>query len=463
VSRLAGRLARLEQRLGGCPGCAHRRPLVELATPHGRRIPGGDHDTGPCPDCGQPRGGRGFAWAALGAHAGWLAGRGSKPKTSVSSWGQPNGRPAAGGTRAPAELRPHPQAALVPPMTAEHYQAFRADIARRGVLCPLEITTTRVVLDGHARLRAARELGLSQLPVRVVAPPDEPEYMILAALQRRQLTASQRAALALELDSHPELKANANARRLANLRQTEATEVAALPPRGKTRELVAGWAGVSARTVQDAATVHAHDPQLFARIKAGTLAADVAARQVRRALRDAQLPQPPPLPTEPFELLYADPPWQLGNPDGPNAPENHYPTLPLSEIKQLTAPATDNACLFLWAVNCLLPQALELIDAWGFSYKTNLVWVKPSIGLGVWTRNRHELLLFATRGRIDVPDPERRPDSVLEAARGAHSQKPQAVYQLIERAYPQLSKLELFARGTARPGWTAWGNETTPT
>ncbi len=133
----------------------------------------------------------------------------------------------------------------------------------------------------------------------------------------------------------------------------------------------------------------------------------------------------------------------------------------LDGARRDAAPAAEDAVLFLWAVNCLLPEALEVISAWGFSYKSNLVWVKPSLGLGYWTRNRHELLLFATRGQIAVPDPEQRPDSVIEANRGRHSQKPAAVYDLIERAYPRHSKLELFARGTPRRGWHAWGNETT--
>jgi N6-adenosine-specific RNA methylase IME4 len=143
-----------------------------------------------------------------------------------------------------------------------------------------------------------------------------------------------------------------------------------------------------------------------------------------------------------------------------NAPENHYPTLPLTEIKDLKPPAAEDAVLFLWAVNCLLPEALEVISAWEFNYKSNLVWVKPSLGLGYWTRNPHELLLFATRGNVPLPESDQRPDSVIEAKRGRHSQKPAAVYALIERAYPQHSKLELFARGTPRPGWHAWGNET---
>ena len=109
-------------------------------------------------------------------------------------------------------------------------------------------------------------------------------------------------------------------------------------------------------------------------------------------------------------------------------------------------------------MNSRLQQALDVVRAWGFEYKTNLVWVKPSIGLGSWARNRHELLLVGRRGSFGVPDPEDRPDSVIEAARGRHSQKPFCIYDLLERMYPDASKLELFAR-TNRPGWTSWGNE----
>src|SRR5579862_6908318 len=246
---------------------------------------------------------------------------------------------------------------------------------------------------------------------------------------------------------------------MANLRQNRDTEGAELPPRGKTREIAARQAGVSARTVQDVATVREHDADLFEQIKAGQIAADQAARRVRRQLRDAQLPAPPPPPEGPFELIYADPPWQLGHPDSHNAPENHYPCLPLEEIKALPVPAADDAILFLWAVNTLLPQGLEVMHAWGFEYVADIVWSKPSIGLGVWTRNRHELLLIGRRGKLSPPDPDQRPDSVVEAKRGPHSAKPAAVYERIETAYPHLRKLELFHRGSPRPGWTAWGNQ----
>ena len=124
-------------------------------------------------------------------------------------------------------------------------------------------------------------------------------------------------------------------------------------------------------------------------------------------------------------------------------------------------PSADDAVLFLWAVNSLLPEALRVMQAWGFTYKANLVWTKPWIGPGGLVRQRHELLLLGTRGRLAAPEPEDRPDSVIEAPHGPHSQKPGEAYERIERAYPHLTKCELFARGIPRSGWVAWGNEVT--
>jgi excisionase family DNA binding protein len=300
--------------------------------------------------------------------------------------------------RPPHKLEPHPHAERVPAMPAEEYAAFRADVERRGVLVPLEITEGGTVLDGRQRLRAAAELELESVPVQIVAPADELDHMLRLAVLRRQLSPSQRAALVLELDEYRQLRDEAQARQRANLKQSP--EVASSPPRGKTRELAAAWAGIGARTLQDAAMVQEHDKESFERVKAGEVGAALAARRVRRALRDRALPAPPPLPKAPFEVIYADPPWQLGNPDGPQAPENHYPTMATEEICGLPVPAAEEAVLFLWAVSCLLLEALEVIEAWGFACKTTLCWVKPSIGPGVWLRNRHELLLVGPQRRL---------------------------------------------------------------
>jgi N6-adenosine-specific RNA methylase IME4/ParB-like chromosome segregation protein Spo0J len=358
--------------------------------------------------------------------------------------------------RRPADLRPHPEAALIPLLPEAERLALVKDIELRGVLEPLHLSATGFVLDGHERLRAAEALGLKRLPIRVVTPADERAYMLLAALRRKHLNPAQRAALALELPLIEQERERARQRQRANLRQTE---VASLPPRGeRTREQVAQLASVSPRTVQAVETVRQLDRDLFEQVKQGLLPAERAARRLRQARLAEGLGEAPPLPTGLFDLIYADPPWQLGNPDSDTAPENHYPTMGLEEIAALELPVAENAILFLWAVNCVLEQAFEVMRTWGFSPKTNLAWVKPSIGLGSWARNRHELLLVGVRGAFAPPPSARRPDSVIEAKRRRHSQKPDCVYELIEAMYPDAKRLELFARGT-RQGWSAWGNE----
>lgn len=355
------------------------------------------------------------------------------------------------------ELAPHPAAAIVPDLIGRDLEELRADIGERGVQSPLELTPAGLVLDGRQRLRLARELGIERVPVRVVEAEDVTAYVVRAALHRRHLDPSRRAALALELELYEQERDRAKTRSRQNLRQH--SEVASLPPRGeKTRAMVARLAGVSERTAQDAITVREHDPELFQLVKQGRVAAERAARRVRQRLRDSELPPPPPLPQEPFEVIYADPPWQAGPAESEFAPENHYPTLPLEEIKALTVPAAEDAVLFLWAVNALLPQALEVLGAWGFHYVANLVWVKERIGPGNWLRQRHELLLVGRRGDFATAERELRQDSVIEAPRRRHSEKPPEAQERIERMYPQATRVELFAR-RPRTGWVGWGNE----
>ncbi|HUP22980.1 MAG TPA: MT-A70 family methyltransferase [Thermoanaerobaculia bacterium] len=366
-------------------------------------------------------------------------------------------RPGEGESRRSSALRLHPQATLVPELSIAEYRGLCSSIAEHGILVPLDVTHEGVVLDGRARLKAARELGLELVPVRIVEPSDPVTYLVRVAIERRNLSASQKAAIAVRFADYEAMREENRARQRANLRQN--AEVATLPPRGKSCELVADIAGVSPRTAQDVITVYEHDSELFEKVVAGTIDAAPAARRVRRLRRDASLSPAPPLPDGPFDVILADPPWQMGSPDSPSAPEQHYPTLGVSEIKAHAVPAAENAVLFLWAVNCLLPEALEVMEAWGFTYKAQIVWVKDRPGTGNWVRNQHELLLIGRKGSFPAPDPEDRVASVVSAKRGRHSQKPACVYELIERMYPHASKLELFARGKARPGWVFWGNE----
>ena len=101
---------------------------------------------------------------------------------------------------------------------------------------------------------------------------------------------------------------------------------------------------------------------------------------------------------------------------------------------------------------------MERFQAWGFQYVSNIVWLKDKLGLGYWVRNQHEVLLICRRGDMPTPLPTNRPSSVIISPRREHSRKPDEAYELIERMYPELPRIELFAR-QARSGWDAWGNE----
>jgi N6-adenosine-specific RNA methylase IME4 len=130
-----------------------------------------------------------------------------------------------------------------------------------------------------------------------------------------------------------------------------------------------------------------------------------------------------------YPIIYADPPWRYENPPmgGTNRSiENHYPTMTLDEICALPIGelATDDAMLYLWATAPKLADCLKVIEAWGFEYRTNLVWDKEAIGMGYHARNQHEILLIAKRGDIPPPPPGTQPSSVHREKRGRHSAKP---------------------------------------
>ena len=185
----------------------------------------------------------------------------------------------------------------------------------------------------------------------------------------------------------------------------------------------------------------------------------VSVSRVMRAHRRAEPVEPPPMPAGRYGVVYADPPWRYEHAEADNREiENQYPTMALDEIKALDVPAADDCVLFLWATSPKLAEAMEVVEAWGFSYRTCAVWVKDRIGMGYYFRQRHELLLVAARGRPGTPATADRVDSVFEAPRGTHSAKPVSVREAIEVMYPGHPKIELFAR-EAPAGWAVWGHE----
>jgi N6-adenosine-specific RNA methylase IME4 len=170
------------------------------------------------------------------------------------------------------------------------------------------------------------------------------------------------------------------------------------------------------------------------------------------------------LPDKKYGVIYADPEWRFevwSRATGlDRAADNHYPTSATDIIASRDVPsiAADDCALFLWATAPMLLQALEVMRAWGFAYKSQMVWVKDRWGTGYWFRNKHEILLVGTRGDVPAPAPGTQWGRVIEAPVGAHSDKPDIVYEIIERYFPSLPKIELNAR-QRRLGWDSWGLE----
>jgi N6-adenosine-specific RNA methylase IME4 len=172
-----------------------------------------------------------------------------------------------------------------------------------------------------------------------------------------------------------------------------------------------------------------------------------------------------------FGTILADPPWQFQNRTGKVAPEhkrlNRYGTLSLHDIKALPVAdaADDVAHLYLWVPNALLPEGLATLSAWGFNYKSNIVWSKirkdggpDGRGVGFYFRNVTELLLFGTRGKhARTLQPGRTQVNMIATRKREHSRKPDEQYKLITDCSPG-PHLELFARGP-REGWAVWGNQ----
>jgi N6-adenosine-specific RNA methylase IME4 len=181
--------------------------------------------------------------------------------------------------------------------------------------------------------------------------------------------------------------------------------------------------------------------------------------------------EPPAVPEGQYATFVADPPWRYGNTSTRGAAENHYGTMSIEELCGLDvvpAHAADQAHLYLWTTAGHLPEAFKVMEAWGFEYKTYLVWVKPQMGMGNYFRVSTELVLFGARGGMRTQD--RGIKNYFTEKRAKHSAKPLAFHDLVAKASPG-PYMELFSRCDAerllggcvcskcRLGWTVWGNQ----
>jgi N6-adenosine-specific RNA methylase IME4 len=374
----------------------------------------------------------------------------------------------------------HPLANIFPLIEGYEFAGLVDDIRTHGLRKPVVLFESRI-LDGRNRYRACLAADI-ECRFETYTGDDPISYVISLNLRRRHLDESQRAMVAAKLAT-------------LRLGDNQHAPIGA-PSQDKAADLL----NVGRRTVQRAREVQEQGaPELVQAVERGTVsvsaAADIATlprneqgdivargereilqatltirarkgeqRRVARLQRLVETSKGNTAlnTTRRFPIVLADPPWRYEHPTFGSSRdiEEHYPTLTLEEICALPVAqlAMENALLFLWVPPPKLGEAFEVIKAWGFDYRTGIVWDKQSIGMGNYVRQQHEHLLIARRGEFPTPAPALRPCSIIKAPRREHSQKPDETYGLIERMYPTLPKIELFARNT-RPGWDAWGNE----
>ena len=330
--------------------------------------------------------------------------------------------------------------------------ALAQSIADVGLLHPIVVTPNNVLIAGRRRLEAYKLLGLVDIPVTVVDLQEIAQGEFAENEMRKDFTWSERCAIADALEPGERDAAKERQRSHSESGYEKFTDPA------PTLDKVAHAVGTSRPTLEKAREiVDSGDEELIREMdKAGNVSG------VYRKLKRSQLPEPPPpLPDGKYHIILADPPWLYDYSISDSRKiENQYPTMELQDIMDLPIEniLAADCVLFLWATSPKLVEAMQVITSWGFTYKTSMVWVKDKIGMGYYARQQHELLLISTRGTLPVPLPQNRVSSVIEAPRVQHSRKPEKLYNIIEKMYPDRAKIELFSRGQ-RAGWDMWGNQ----
>lgn len=363
---------------------------------------------------------------------------------------------------------------LIPPLSSEELITLEESLKKEGCRDPL-VVWNDTIIDGHHRYAICRKHNISFNTVEnkdLETELDVKLWMINNQFSRRNLPTETRLALAYKFKEFEAEKAKSRMQ-ATQFKEVELDTASALvrypleitklqdDAKGKTLEVIAQKAGVSTRTAEqyDAIQRKGTEEQKV-EVSEGKASIKKVYSQIQKAER-LEKNKVTEWPKGKYRVIYADPPWSYGDErSGFGGATDHYNTMTMEELKSMPVASLteENAVLFLWGTAPLLPEALELIEAWGFKYKTNIVWDKVRANLGNYTSVRHEHLFIATKGS-GVPDNTSRVDSVQVVERiGRHSEKPEEFRNIIETLYTYGNKLELFAR-KAIEGWEVYGNE----
>lgn len=389
----------------------------------------------------------------------------------------------------------HEVADLFPMMNDDEYAALVADIHQHGQREPIWLLDNQII-DGRNRYAACTDLGIAPITRAYTGPTDMATligFVVSLNLKRRHLSSTQLGFVALSIEKTLARDAKERQRLggAEKVPQTFGEPQIESKHANEAAEQAAAIVGSNRQYVSDAKKIAATAPDIAAHARAGKISMGEAkklsslseddrtavlkkvttgeAKNVNKALAEQRTEQKRAVamaqPSGVYSVIYADPPWEYDNTGVHGAADHHYPTMPLETICSLLGDqqiaVAENAVLFLWATNPFLQDALYVVNSWGFTYKTNMVWVKTDLvkpGSGFYVRGRHELLLICTRGSFTPLDQHISPPigSVISSPVQEHSSKPDAFYDAIERLYPNCNAIELFAR-RRRDGWEGWG------
>lgn len=276
------------------------------------------------------------------------------------------------------------------------------------------------------------------------------------------------------------LKAETDAGRLRKGRRWKSNGVSDTPLDSKKERVTLDEIGVDKNLSKRSQKIASISEQAFEAMVAGMRQqikersqkppkGSTAEKKQRRAEREAELADKQrALPDKKYGVIVADPEWRFEpysrDTGMDRAADNHYPTSPTDDIcaRDTLSIAAPDCVLFLWATAPMLPDAIKVMGAWGFTYKTHMIWHKlrsgRGRGSGYWVTGEHELLLIGSRGHVPAPATAMC-GSVIAEPVGEHSAKPELFLEIIEANFPNLPKIELNRRGPARTGWDAWGLE----
>lgn len=365
----------------------------------------------------------------------------------------------------------HEVANIFPLMQGDDFDALVASVKKNGLREPIKLYEGKI-LDGRNRYNAC---------IRAEVEPryedwqgDDPwEFVWDTNRKRRHLPAGQLQVIEVKYEHEHGLWLAGRERIQREKAEQPRTEQGTFAlresssddsrdkPKTKKKK---GKKKKGAITKERAEALYNARPDLAEQVAQGTISLGEANRQRKR---DDLKDKTPETPDGKYRIIYADPPWKYNNSgdgiDQYGPAERHYPAMSIIELETMGViikeMSEDNSILFLWTTSPMLEDSFRVIRAWGFKYKTSFVWDKVKHNFGHYNSVRHEFLLVCTRGNC-TPDCDEKIDSVQSIKRSAkHSEKPEEFRAIIDKLYPNGSRIELFRRGDTPKNWHVWGNE----